>query len=190
MGRAAIALASSLLAAFSIQAQPRFQTDKARELLSHPPKDTVSLRQQLVALGDAAVGPVVEAITDQSASIVRLSFLITTLGEIRSDNARRALAERLRDGRPFVRGYTSTVLGQARVQCAIPALITVIEDRSEYIRIVSTDPATEAPQSVGATAIKALEQLTGLKANDRNPVGQFQQYWSHNRDRVDCGGRY
>ena len=188
MGRAAVVLASSLVAGFLMQAQPRPQTDKARELLSHPPKDTVVLRRQLVALGDAAVGPVVEAITDQSASFVRLAFLITTLGEIKSDNARRALAERLRDDRPFVRGYTATVLGQARVRCAIPALITLVEDRSEYIRIVSTDPAREAPQSVGAIAIKALEQLTGLKPSDRSLGAEFQQYWSHNRDRFDCAG--
>jgi HEAT repeat protein len=167
-------------------------TATARDLLRTPDAEGLqSLQRKLTNLGDAAVKPLTEAISNPKASFIRLAFLIDTLARIKSTSAEIALAACLRDSRPFVRAHAARALARNNVSCAVPSIIRLINDSSAYAQEVSTDPYSEKTLTVSSAALTSLTNLTGLKltpGGETPNAAQFQRYWEEHKVLFNCKG--
>jgi len=84
-------------------------------------------RARLLAFGDAAVEPIVNALnTEQNVTTIRAVVLIGVLESLNSDKSKGALRTLLSDARPMIRAYTANALGRVRDQCSVPDLIRLI----------------------------------------------------------------
>jgi hypothetical protein len=75
------------------------------------------------------------------------------------------------------------------MKSAVPLLVRLLTDNSEYAREVSTDPHRERPVAVRAASAAALQAITGLTkkpAEDRADANAFTKWWDKLKNRPDC----
>jgi hypothetical protein len=164
------------------------QVVRARYILSEPSKSPSEAREALLALGDAAIDPIVDALAKEKQAVQsRQVFLVGILASLHSANANRALRRVLDDARPLVRATAALALGRNHEACAVPRLLRLVGDETGYGEKVSTDPHSETTLTVGMAASKALNSITGVHADaSGKDRANAESWWDKNKNRLDC----
>lgn len=163
----------------------------ARAILSDSAKSAAAARESLLSLGDAAVGPILDALaSEKDAAQPRQAFLVGVLASLQSAGSNRALGRVLEDTRPLVRANAAIALGKNHQACAVPGLVRLLDDHAEYGKEVSTDPYQEKALTVGTAASKALSAIIGARTHaSGETIGAIaQKWWGKNRSSLECKG--
>jgi hypothetical protein len=168
------------------------RTDQAIQALARPfPAEAATAKKELLAAGDTAVGVIEDEFRSRTQiSHVRLAFLVDVLLSLESMRAYAAVYDLLSDSRPFVRGNIVQQLGRKKVDCAVPRLIRMLSDDTEFAQEVSTDPYRSKPILVSDAALVALHSITGVATDGREsappPKMEFEKWWENNKNRFSC----
>jgi hypothetical protein len=112
-----VVMICAICMAFAPSSLAQENSARARQILSNPVRPFTELREGLLAIGDAAIEPVVEALADERQESIRQTVLVEVLGSLHSRRSNRALAHLLDDTRPIVRANAASVLGRNHEVC-------------------------------------------------------------------------
>ena len=165
---------------------------QATQALARPfPAEAETAKKELLAVGEPAVDVIEGELRSKTQTgHVRVAFLVDVLLSFESRSAYAALYGLLSDSRPFVRGNIVQQLGRKKVYCAVPRLIHMLSDDTEFAQEVSTDPYRLKSILVSDAAFAALGSITGVAQDRRESVAssrvKFEKWWERNNNRFSC----